>query len=387
MRLTFLLKIAGLILWRSWRTTFVLSFMVISAVAALVFLSALAVGTNDAMIRNSTGLFTGHISGSKLREADIPRLREAGVDRILIRRQQQVLIGKNGFIEPLVLVGINPLQEKEATAFWKKTVAGRYPAAGEETIFLGRATANRLGLGVGDKATLSSRLGVSLKTLTVIGIYKTGMTHLDQGLAFCPTEALPAGETELSVGVFLKVGIPEDTIVAKFRQSVPSATFAAWPEFMPDLKQLIDLDFVCMAIVILLVFAIVSVGISCTFLIFILKYIHEYGIMKAMGLMSGDTALLLVFQIGLLTFVAAALGCLVGSLAVAAFAHTGIDITAFTSHNQYFSVSGVLYPRLTGLALFTPPFVAIIFGLVAAVWPIVYITGKIRRLFLGASEP
>ncbi len=60
--ITFLVKIACLILWRSWRTTLVLSFMVITAVAALVFLSALAVGTNDAMIRNSTGLFSGHIS-------------------------------------------------------------------------------------------------------------------------------------------------------------------------------------------------------------------------------------------------------------------------------------------------------------------------------------
>ena len=59
MRLTYLIRIAALILLRSWRATVVLAFMVVTAVAALVFLSALAIGTNDAMIRNSTGLFSG----------------------------------------------------------------------------------------------------------------------------------------------------------------------------------------------------------------------------------------------------------------------------------------------------------------------------------------
>lgn len=376
MRLPFLVKIACLILWRSWRATLVLSFMVITAVAALVFLSALAVGTNDAMIRNSTGLFSGHIAAGMLRDGDISALQVAGVERVLIRRQQQVLVGKGQAFEPLALIGVDPEQEKAVTAFWKKTVAGQYPAPGEDTIFLGQATAKRLDIVVGDTITLSNLLGLPMKTLEVSGIYKTGITHLDQGMAFCPTAALPDGDTAITAAIFLRAATSLDTIVAGYRQSVPSATFAAWPEFMPDLKQLIDLDYICMAIVITLVFAIVSVGISCTFLIFTLKNLREHGIMKAMGLVSGDTALLLVAQIGLLTFVAASLGAVAGSLTVLAFSHIGIDISAFTTHNQYFSVSGMLYPRLTELALFTPPCVAVVFGLAAAIWPIVYITRK-----------
>jgi len=376
MRLAYLVKVAGLILWRSWRATLVLSFMVISAVAALVFLSALAVGTNDAMIRNSTGLFSGHIAASMLGESDIPQLKTAGVERVLIRRHQQVLLEKNGLLEPLVLIGVDPEQEQEGTAFWKKTVAGRYPRAGEATLFLSQATAKRLNLMVGDPVSLADPQGVVRKSLTVAGLYKTGITHLDQGMAFCPTTALPAGETELSAAVFLRDGIPPETVVARYRTTLPAATFAAWPEFMPDLKQLIDLDYICMAIVIALVFAIVSVGISCTFLIFTLKNLREHGIMKAMGLLGGDTALLLVTQIGLLTVVAAAVGTLAGIATVAVFAQIGIDIGAFTSHNQYFSVSGMLYPRLTALAVATPPLVAVVFGLAAAIWPIVYIVRK-----------
>ncbi len=376
MRLTFLCNIAGLMLWRSWRTTAVLSFMVVSAVAALVFLSALAVGTNDAMIRNSTGLFSGHIAGSGIREADAPLPQLSGVKQVLVRRQQQTLLSANGCLVPVVLMGVDPAQEQATTAYWKKTVAGAFPTANEAALFLSQETAKRLQLSVGDRVTLANAQGAPLKTLAVAGVYKTGITQLDQGLAFCPVGVLPTGPADLSVAVFLQADAPLEAIAAQYRRLLPSAVFTPWTEFMPDLKQLIDLDSICMAIVVTLVFAIVSVGISCAFLIFTLKNLREHGIMKTMGLLSGDTALLLVAQIGMLTVAAAVVGTLVGAATVAVFAHIGIDISAFTSHNQYFSVSGVLYPRLTGLALFTPPLAAVVFGLAAAIWPIAAIVRK-----------
>jgi ABC-type lipoprotein release transport system permease subunit len=376
MRLTFLCNIAGLMLWRSWRTTAVLSFMVVSAVAALVFLSALAVGTNDAMIRNSTGLFSGHIAGSGIREADAPLPQLPGVKQVLVRRQQQALLSANGRLEPVLLMGVDPAQEQATTAYWKKTVAGAFPTAHEEALFLSQETAKRLQLSAGDRVTLVNPQGAPLKTLAVAGVYKTGITQLDQGLAFCPVGVLPTGPADLSVAVFLQADAPLEAIVSQYRRLLPSAVFTPWTEFMPDLKQLIDLDSICMAIVVTLVFAIVSVGISCAFLIFTLKNLREHGIMKAMGLLSGDTALLLVAQIGMLTVAAAGVGTLVGAATVAVFAQIGIDISAFTSHNQYFSVSGVLYPRLTALALFTPPLAAVVFGLAAAIWPITAIVRK-----------
>lgn len=376
MRFPFILKIATLILIRSWRTTAVLSFMVITAVAALVFLSALAVGTNDAMIRNSTGLFSGHVGGSGISESEVARLQVPGVEQVLLRRHLPIILSTSSSLEPVTLLGIDPVDEKKSTAFWKKTVQGSYPAPDQQAIYLSQDIAKRLKLQIGDTVTLRTHQSVVLKRLTVSGIYKTGISHLDQGLAFCPASALPRGEHDLSVALFLKAGAPIDEVVSTLRKRLPTATITPWMEFMPDLKQLIDLDYICMAIVIALVFAIVSVGISCTFLIFTLKNLREHGIMKAMGFMAGDTALLVVSQISLLTVFAATAGTLLGMLTVTVFGQIGIDISAFTSHNQYFSVSGMLYPRLTGLALFTPPVVAVVFGLTAAIWPIVTIIHK-----------
>jgi ABC-type lipoprotein release transport system permease subunit len=145
---------------------------------------------------------------------------------------------------------------------------------------------------------------------------------------------------------------------------------------MPDLKQLIDLNFVSMGIVMVLVFGIVSLGISCAFVIFILKNLREHGIMKAMGMLPTEAVLLIVTQVAVLALAASLAGDVAGALAVLAFARIGIDLTAFTSHNPYFVVSGIIYPRLTFYSLFWPPVLATVFGLLAAVWPCVFVIRK-----------
>jgi ABC-type antimicrobial peptide transport system permease subunit len=95
-----------------------------------------------------------------------------------------------------------------------------------------------------------------------------------------------------------------------------------------------------------------------------------------MGILPVDTILLLVSQIGLLTLCAATIGIIAGAAAVLLFSRTGIDLTSLTSHNRYFAVSGIIYPRLTPANLLTPPLLAIVFGLAAALWPSLYIIRK-----------
>ncbi len=377
MRLRFLIHIACLNLWRSWRATAVLSVLVVFAVAALVFLAALAIGTNDAIIRNSTGLFSGHIAGTGLpREMRADSLTAPGVARVLIGRHLRLLVEKDDVIEPIELIGVDPRPEKAHTTLWKKTVAGRYLQPGEQALYLNQDSARRLQATVGDQLHLEPLPGKRLQTLTLAGIYMTGASQLDQTLAFCPEEVFPASEGFISAAVFLQDGTSVDNVLQQFRESMPQATFRAWPEFMPDLKQLIDLNFVCMAIVMILVFALVALGISCAFLIFTLKGLREHGIMKAMGIMPLDTALLLVTQIGVLTAFAAALGVVAGVALVAVFARHGIDLSSLTSYNQYFSVSGIIYPRCTAAAVLTPPLLAGVFGVAAAVWPALFVMHK-----------
>ena len=146
---------------------------------------------------------------------------------------------------------------------------------------------------------------------------------------------------------------------------------------MPDLQQLIDLEYLAMGIVMILVFGVVSLGIACAFVIFILKNLREYGIMRAMGVTPPEITLLIVIEVMLMNLAASFIGVLVGTMAVFIAGKTGgIDLTAFTSHNRYFAVSGVIFPRLTFYSLCLPPILSFLFSLASSIWPAVLMARK-----------
>ncbi|MFH0726179.1 MAG: FtsX-like permease family protein [Pseudomonadota bacterium] len=371
MRIFFWITIACHFLRRSGRITAVLSLMLFSALSTLVFLSSLSVGVNDAMINNSVSLFSGHITGFDLPESVTrENLRTAGVKQVLKRVRVPGILSATSRVEALTLVGIDPEQEVNTSALWKKTVSGRPPEKGEAALFLGKALAMSLNVGPGD-TVLFSPPGPSVPLyLTIQGIFETGIFRFDKALAFCPADILPLENQPWEAAVFLDDGIRTDDILASYRRLLPKALrFSSWEELMPDLRQLIELNLISMSIVTVLVFGVVSIGIACGLVIFILKNMREYGIMKAMGATAGELALLIYAKLVLITLATALTGCLAGVLAVWIVRKTGIDLTAFTSHNQYFAVSGVIYPRLTLFSLGAPPLAALVFSLLAAAWP------------------
>ncbi|MCF8090598.1 MAG: hypothetical protein K9L23_21375, partial [Desulfotignum sp.] len=86
MTTAFWIRTAAAFIFRSGRTTAALGAMIGIAVAALVFVSAVATGANDCMIQNATGLYSGQISGTALPAALVPEdLELPGVSAALRR--------------------------------------------------------------------------------------------------------------------------------------------------------------------------------------------------------------------------------------------------------------------------------------------------------------
>ena len=195
--------------------------------------------------------------------------------------------------------------------------------------------------------------------------------------AFCPLDILPVYiATSWSANIFLDDGIDPKSVIAEYNKKFPSITFMSWKQLMPDLLQLIDLNYLSMNIVMLLVFAVVSIGIACAFAIFIMKNMREYGIIKSMGVTPGEVGFLIMAEIFFINIAASITGVLIGLLAVYFVGKTGIDLTSFTSHNRYFTVSGVIYPRLTFYSLALPPGIAMVFSMIAGIWPALLVSRK-----------
>ena len=376
--LKFWIRTALVFLFRSGRSTVTLSLMVVMAVAVLIFLSALAVGINDTMIRNSVGLYSGHIYGVFLPQSlDTQRLKIHGVVSVLKRISIPGILSNGNTIETLTMVGVDPAAELKTTAIWKKTVSGKFLKNGDNMVFLSQDLADKLKVQPGDTVRFSSGLNKNQIQFIVSGIYKTGIDYLDRGIAFCPFEILPVKKYTWEAAVFIREGVDPESIIAQYRTLVSEpASFRSWKEMMPDLVQLIDLNYISMGVVTVLVFGVVSLGIACAFVIFILKNLREYGIMKAMGATPQEIGCLIVVEVILMNLAALSIGVLIGVVLVFIASHSGINLTYFTSHNRYFVVSGVVFPRLTFFSLCLPPMLALIFSLASADWPAAIVTRK-----------
>jgi ABC-type lipoprotein release transport system permease subunit len=371
-------KVAFLFLFRSLRSTGILSLMLVTAVAALIFLSALALGVNDAMIRNSVSLYSGHISGFNIPET-IRRdaLVVPGVAAVLKRVNIPGTLINGHNTHEVILSEMEPGEEARITALGRKVVAGAYPGATKGQLLLGQSVAKKLAVGPGDRVSFAPFAGTGAMDLQVTGIYQTGIDQLDREVAFCPLGSIPSPGTGWSAAIFLKEGVATESVLAAYDRTLPGvAQFKSWENLMPDLKQLIDLNYVSMTIVILLVFGVVSLGIACAFVIVILKTIREYGILKAMGVTSTETTLLIVFEVVLMNLFASTLGIILGIALSLLVRKTGIDLSAFTSHNRYFAVSGIIYPRLTPYAWGAPPALAFLFSLIATIWPAILVSRR-----------
>lgn len=375
----FWIRIALLFLVRSGRTTAALSFMVVTAVAALIFLSALAVGVKDAMLRNTVGLFSGHISAYNLpATTHREELKAAGVQAILKRIYVPGVLSHRGLTQPVTLCEINSKRESEVTAFAKKINQGRYPHTGRNEILISSELMEIFNVRIGDKLQFSLRPGGKTSVFSISGIYQSGLAGLGRSLTFCPPETISAKNTPWSAALFLKPGVDPDNIVDIYAQRFKKPTrFETWETHMPDLRQLIDLEAISMVVVIFLVFGVVAIGIACSFVIFIIRNMREYGAMKAMGVTTQEMSLLIVIKVTLMNLMGCAVGMLIGVVAVEVVSRLGgIDLTAFTSHNRYFAVSGILYPRLTPFSVWAPPLVSFVFSLFAAVWPAALVARK-----------
>lgn len=373
--LIFILKTAIKFLARSWRATFVLAFMIFISVATLIFLSALATGTNDAMIRNSVGLYSGNIQGMNLPDSLRPEALEIkGVKHVLVRKACPGILKKDDHIETILLTGIDSEKEKKATGLYKKTIKGKYLSGKEKEIYIGQILAKKLDLDIDSRLYFQKGLESVPVEFTVSGIFKTGIGGFDDEIAFCNLKDLPEEVLVWNAAIFLEEGKKPQAIIAEYEKITNSrGEFLAWYDLMPDLKQLTDLNQVCMDILTVIVFAIVAVGVACAFVIFILKNLREYGILKTMGLSPGLMAFFIMAKVTILNLFAALSGVVAGALLCWWLSGSGIDISQMTSHNKYFVISGIIYPRLTAGSLLAPPILAFVLSSAAALWPMMIV--------------
>lgn len=293
-----------------------------------------------------------------------------------LRTSALVLAGRNS--ASILLTGVDPAAEARVTVIHRRVVIGDY-LAGEKTILLGADLATGLGARVGDPVKLMvwDAFGHQVvRSFPVGGIFRTGQAGLDATRAFV---RLPVAQELLDVGDAV-TGIavqsaPEDVdrLVAKLSAELPADRFRVdgWERIAPDVRQLIELNDATMLLLSLIVFALVAMGIANTMASAVYERFFEIGVLATIGTTPGGIVGMVVLESLCLGVAASLVGTVTGVATGIWLTWHGVDLTPWTSANQYFAGEHVLHAHLTLFDIVAANLATLATAFVAGIYPAV----------------
>lgn len=388
-------------LWRQpMRTGLSLVTMALAA-ALLVFMLSFQLGVYDTMKANALRIFDGFAQIQPPGYADDPGIRKViadpgkvaaaarsvpGITAASPRAQSYVILANGELSYGAAIEGVAPGSEQEVSTLGRTVREGRYLKVGDSgTIVLGDALARNLKLKVGDKVTLlgSAMDGtVAADSLTLVGIFHTGMNDLDRQIAEMPLSRFQQ--------TFAMNGAAN--VIALSGPSLPAVTGALpalsgtlrsdglvvrdWGALEPALKQAITLDFSTsmlwyVSLVVVVVFIILN-----TLLMSVLERTREFGMLLAIGMQWGRIGRMLWLELFFLALVGNFIGIAIGGGATLWFAHEGIAFGAIEGLMAQWGLPGRLYPTLSLTSALAGPGVIVLSVAIAGLVPF----RRIRRL-------
>ena len=332
------------------------------ALVCLLVFDALKNGLHQKMVATATETDTGalqihakeyganYISLSELAQPEqvVAELTALGFGNYTRRLKTNGLILAGRKSAAVVLHGVVAEEEGRVTLVHQRMVSGRPPLA-EREIMVGQGLARAFAVGLGGELAVMTK-GVAGATVTrrlqITGIFATGVVAFDQNHLFMN---LPALQSFLAAGDMVSeiaVALPQHGLAAKaeqLRQGLgPAYQVETWQEISPDLVQLIKLNDTTMMVLILIVFLIVAMGIANTMTTITFERFREFGTIAALGATPANILGLVIAEALALGLTASLIGSLVGGALCFYLGRYGIDLTAFTSANQYFSNNHIL---------------------------------------------
>jgi ABC-type lipoprotein release transport system permease subunit len=356
----------------------------------LIVFQALKNGLHREMAAGTVSLDTGslqvHAVGYEPTLASLRPLPEPeGVERALVqsgitsyarRIRTPALLLSGPASSSVILYGIEPEREPLVTTIAGRLASGRYPVAGNG-LLVGEELARSLRLAVGGRITLMAQGAFgrpAFRSFPIAGTFRTELPSFDRSRIYLPLtdlqQFLGAGGGVTEFVALTPFGSEEETAQQLARLLPPDRyQVRSWQAIAPDLTQLIELNDATMRLLILIVFFIVALGITNTMSMAVFERIRELGVLSAIGTTPGRIMGMVVVESCYLGVLAAAIGSTAGILACLYLARHGIDLSRFTSNNQYFAMGHVLKAQLTPFDLVAANLTTLATALLAGLYP------------------
>ena len=390
-----LLKLAWLNIWRNKRRTIITATSVFFAVILAIIFRSLTDGVYDNMIHNvvsySSGYLQIHYKGY-WEEQSIDNtfqedeqlyqeiLKNPKVTNIMPRLQTFALASYSDKTKGVLILGIDPVKEKEVNNLHEKIVAGKYiESVNDNAVVIGEGLAAQLKLKVNDTLVLLGQgyhASSAAAKFRVKGLIKLGALELNNNVVYMPiqqSQYMHGAENRLtSVSVMLDKATNLEKLKQSLQESIDSNSYEimSWKEMMPEMDQFIEADSTGHYIIIGILYFIISFGLFGTLLMMIFERKHELGILIAIGMKKRLLAIVLLLESIMISLLGCVVGIIGGMLFVKWFTIHPIHLTGelkevyedygiesiiyFSSHEKIFIVQTLIVLILSILIAFYP---------------------------------
>ncbi|MBU0677216.1 MAG: ABC transporter permease [Verrucomicrobia bacterium] len=394
-----IVRIAWRNIGRNKRRSVLTALAVAFACTVLVFSMALQRGSYADMIRNTVHAHTGNLQVQRTGywpDRDIARKLTGSAAMLNIIDHTEHVVAAAPRVNGAALVsyghrtfgaalfGTDPEREKGVSTLADVITEGSYlDKTDVNGALVGYVLAKNLGAEVGDEIVFLGQGAdgsIAASTLIIKGLIKRGVAEMDRTAVFAHIEtiqeafSLYGGISEIAVLLDDDKYRPETVrqLESALRDSGhDDAAVLGWPAIMPGIEQSIKLDWSSGIIIYSVLVLVVGFGIANTFLMAFMERIHEFGVLKALGMRPAGICVMVYVESLLLTAIGILAGTVTGSLIVLRFQHTGIDFGYSDEMMAEYGLDPIIHPQLSTLVLAWAVGIVLVIAMLVAIYPAV----------------
>ncbi|MBN1306887.1 MAG: ABC transporter permease [Chitinispirillaceae bacterium] len=280
--------------------------------------------------------------------------------------------------------GIEPAQERLISRLPGDIVKGTwFDGARRNPVVIGSKLAQKL------DAKLKTRIVLTTQTIEgdltggafkVVGIFRTSNSTFDENTVFVIRSDLSRligaqGDAIHEIAVLLRHDGSTDSVAAALRGAYPALSVQTWKEIQPEVGMMESLMRQMMYLFVVVILFALSFGIVNTMIMAVLERRREFGMLMAVGMSNGSIFSMVMIETVLLSAAGGGIGMLLGEVAIAATAKTGINLSSLARGLTAMGYSPLVYPYIdvgffVGLSI-----MVVVTGIAASIYPAVKALG------------
>lgn len=328
-----ILKLIWRNLWRNHRRTLITTASITFAVMFCILMQSFQKGAFDNLIKNVVGYYSGYVQIHKsgywnervldncfeLNDTLIHKIKQQkNVLDFVPRLETFTLASFNNTTKACMLIGTDPIKEKQLTHLNEKIIEGTYFTIDDESVLIAEGLAKRLNAKLNDTLVL---FGQAYQGTLAAGKYKIiGLLHLaspemNNSFVYLPLKAsqvlLNSENRITTLALILDNPLEKIPLVSSLRTQLSSEyEIMDWEEMMPEISNHIKADGASFYIFSAVLYLIIGFGFFGTVLMMIAERKREFGMLISIGLKKINLGLILLGETLLITALGVASGIL-----------------------------------------------------------------------------